>query len=211
VAISKKNPASVLTDPDVTDALTEQQALADKRDQATADLGEQAAMRDPDLEAAYEKFATAAQKMTDFQDAFNESFPTYLRSLDVCAKIFEIKPDVGLLPSTYAKSWLAEHAKAAAPCLKILADLDGSENYQLRKYAANFHRVIDQRTDTMTALRDGDATLAQTSARLERVNEAFTKRNRALTDFNAEMAELNAADEYAAIDDVFEQKLGTSH
>ena len=165
---------------------------------------------DPELKEAYDAFAAASEEMNTFQDGYNESMPVLLRSLGVCIKIFsvEVKDDELIaIPGVFADQWIKAHNKAAAPCLKLLDDLDQSTNYRIRQYAANYRKVIDQRNALMTDQGEGRIGFDQTVDRLERINKAFTKRNAQLTNFSDELAKLSSADEYLALDAIFEEHL----
>jgi hypothetical protein len=200
------SPAAVLTDPAVAAALADQQELAATRDEEIAALGEVPAMSDPELQEAYDAFASAAEEMNTFQDGYNESMPVLLRSLDVCPDIFSIKAPTGALTvilGTYADVWIKRHNQAAKPCLALLDELDDSRNYRVRQYAANFRKVIEQRNDLMADLGAGEIGFEQMPGRLERINDAFTKRNEKLTRFTAALAKVSAVEEYQALDAIF--------
>ena len=204
--VADKSPADVVTDPSVAAALADQQELAATRDEEIAALGEEPAMRDPELQEAYDAFASAAEEMNTFQDGYNESMPVLVRSLAICPAIFSIKvPETQLLvvPGVYSQLWIEEHNRAAAPCKKLLFVLEDSRNYRIRQYAANWWKVIDQRIDLTADLGKNKAGFDETLARLTRVNKAFTKRNDQLTRFSDELAKLSAAEEYEALDPIF--------
>ncbi len=210
--VHDKSPAGVLTDPSVAAALEAQQELAATRDEEIAGLGDEPAMSDPELKKAYETFTTAAEEMTTFQDGYNESMPVFLRSLDLCPDIFSIeipKGQVFVTPDAYSNLWIKKHNKAAAPCLKLLDELDDSRNYRITEYAENWRKVIDQRNDLTADLGAGKAGFDQTLARLTRVNNAFTKRSGQLTQFSDELAKVSAVEEYQALDPIFEKNVAT--
>ncbi len=211
--VNDKSPGDLIGNPKIAAALEEQEALAAERDAQTAALGDEPAMRDPELKEAYDAFAAASEEMNTFQDGYNESMPMLLRSLGVCVKIFsvEVKEDELIaIPGVFAELWIKAHNKAAAPCLKLLDDLDQSANYRIRQYAANYRKVIDQRNALMADQGEGKIGFEQTVDRLERINKAFTKRNAQLTNFSDELAKLSSADEYLALDDIFEARLEPS-
>lgn len=211
--VNDTSPADLLGNPKLAAALEEQEALAAERDEQTEAFGEQAALRDPELKEAFDTFAAASEEMNTFQDGYNESMPVFLRSLGVCTKIFSVdvkEDELIAIPGVFAELWIKAHNKAAAPCLSLLDDLDQSRNYRIREYAANFRKVIDQRNDLMTDQGEGRIGLDQTVDRLERINKAFTKRNGRLTNFSEELGKLSSADEFQALDTIFEERLGSA-
>jgi hypothetical protein len=206
------SPASVVDNPTIAAALEDQQALAAERDEQIAALGDEPAMRDPELKEAYDEFAAAAEEMNTFQDGYNESMPVLLRSVDLCPDIFSIdlaQSDLDVIPGVFSQRWIKAHNKAAGPCLPLLDELDQSRNYMIRKYAANYRKVIDQRNALMTDLGENEIGFEQTVDRLCRINTSFTKRTRQLTNFSKELEKLSSADEYGALDVIFEERLGT--
>ena len=134
-----------------------------------------------ELKEAYDAFATAAEEMNTFQDGYNESMPVLLRSLDICPDIFSIEvPKTALvtIPGVYSELWIKRHNQAAAPCRPAARTSSTTPaNYRIRQYAANWRKVIDQRTDLMADVENTQAGFDQTIARLKRINGAFTKRN----------------------------------
>jgi hypothetical protein len=211
--VHDKSPAGVLDDPEIAAALEDQEALAAERDRQIAALGEEPAMRDPELKEAYDAFAAAAEGMNTFQDGYNEAMPVLLRALDLCPEIFSVRlasSDLDVIPGVWSDRWIKAHNRKAAPCLPLLDQLDQSENSSIRKFATNYRKVIDQRNALMTDLGDNKIGFDQTVSRLEKINKAFTRRNDHLTNFSAELGKLSSADEYQALDAIFEEELGAA-
>jgi hypothetical protein len=210
-AVHEKDSAALLTDPEIADALAEQQERQDARDDAIADLGEMPAVDDPDVAAAYEAFATAAEKMFAFQDGYNASMPEFLRALDVCVKIFEVHVQMGplmSLPGAYQEEWLAQHEKLTKPCEARLEPLADSENYRIREYVESTHRLITERNNAMSDIGYTDASMDKALEALKHANESYVARQKKITAFSDELGKISAVDEYQALHEVFEDKLG---
>jgi hypothetical protein len=210
-AVHEKDSAALLTDPEIADALAEQQERQDARDDAIADVGEMPAMDDPDVAAAYDKFATAAEKMFAFQDGYNASMPEFLRALDVCVKIFDVKVALGplmALPGAYQTEWLAQHRKLTEPCEERLDPLADSGNYRIREYVDSTRRLIAERNNAMSDIGDTKTSMDRALKALKHANESYVARQEKITAFSDELDTISAVDEYQALHQVFEDKLG---
>jgi hypothetical protein len=210
-AVHERDSASLLTDPQIADALAAQQERQDARDDAIADLAEMPATDDPDVAAAYEKFATAAEKMFAFQDGYNASMPAFLRALDVCVTIFDVKVDLGplmALPGAYQTEWLAQHRKLTKPCEERLDPLAESGNYRIREYVESTRRLIAERNDAMSDIGYTKASMDRALKALKHANESYVARQEKITAFSDELDKISAIDEYQALHQVFEDKLG---
>ncbi|WP_085870918.1 MULTISPECIES: hypothetical protein [unclassified Nocardioides] len=209
--VREKDPAAVLTDPTIDAALAEQQEREDARDEAITELGEMPGMDDPDVASAYQEFATAAEKMFAFQDGYNASMPEFLRALDVCVKIFDVKVDLGplmALPGAYQTEWLAQHRKLTKPCEARLDPLADSGNYRIREYVESTHRLIAERNNAMSDIGYTDASMDKALKALKHANESYVARQKKITAFSDELGKISAVDEYQALHAVFEDKLG---
>lgn len=204
------DPGALLDNPEIEDALTEQQELQTSRNDAVAELGEMAAMNDPAVADAYDAFADAAEKMFAFQDGYNASMPEFLHATDVCLKLFDVSVAAG--PATTARAyeteWRAQHRKVAAPCQDALKPLADSGNYRIQEYADITNRVIKARTAAMTDIGSTDASLSRALDRLTKANETYVARQKKVTAFSDELARISAVDEYQALHQIFEDELG---
>ena len=205
-----KNPTGIFRDAKVDRALVAQEALQQERNDAIVALGESPALDDPEIGAAYDDFRKAGEKMFTFQDGYNHSMTFLVRSLDVCPRIFhvDVKTDeFAGIPGYYASQWVEEHQRLAKPCVTLTNNLARSDNYRVAAYAENMQWVIRKREEAVSAQGSG-LSPHRSFLRLKKANETFLKRNARLLDFSGELKRISAIDEYQALDDVFEQRLG---
>lgn len=209
-AVHEKSSPALLTDPKIDAALAEQQDRQDARNEAIAALAEMPGMDDPDVAAAYDKFAAAAEEMFTFQDGYNASMPEFLRALDVCVKIFDVSVDLDeivVVPGAYEDEWLSQHKGFTKPCEARLDAIADSDNYRIREYVDSTHRVIAERNDAMSDIGVTDASMDRALRALKKANESYVARQKKIIDFSSELGKISAIDEYQALHDVFEDKL----
>jgi hypothetical protein len=168
-------------------------------------------MDDPDVAAAYDKFATAAERMFAFQDGYNASMPEFLRALDVCVKIFDVKVDLDplmALPGAYQTEWLAQHRKLTKPCEERMDPLADSGNYRLHEYVDSTRRLIAERNNAMSDIGYTKTSMDRALKALKHANGSYVARQEKITAFSDELDKISAADEYQALHQVFEDRLG---
>jgi hypothetical protein len=205
-----KDPEGFRDSPAVAAAVEEQEAAVATREAALTELAEHPAMADEELAAAYEKFRTGYAEAIAYQDGYNDSYPAFLTSGDVCTRVFESGPEDAPSFTAYAREWLRLQEKASAPCLEATDELAGSGNEDVVAVADRWGQLIDERTAAIRRMSQGKLSSDKTLSAVKKANNAFIEDYDRLTDFSKRLGELYPIDEYDAIDPIFEDRLGAS-
>lgn len=205
---SEQDPEGFRDSPEVATAIEEQQAAVEEREAALTELAEHPAMADEELAAAYEEFTTQYAEATAYQDGFNDSYPAFLVSNDVCPAVFESGPQGAVSYQAYARAWLRAQQKASKPCLAINDELSESANEDLAAVADRWGQLVQQRLTAINAMALGGAGSDETLRAVKKANDTFVKDYGRLSKFSKVLGELYPNEEYDAIDVIFEERLG---
>lgn len=206
----KKDPKRFGKDPEAATrtAIEEQQGVVAAREAALTELAEHPAMADEELAASYQTFHEQYDVAMDYQDGYHDSYPVLLVTNDACAAVQEMRDVIGLTPEMYAENWLREHGEVAAPCRAGAARLASSTNEDVVALATAYTTWMDDREAPLELVRKGKLTIKQASARLQKANDAMDAAVNEHAGFSDTLAELMPTEEYAAVDTVFEDRVG---
>lgn len=205
---SEQDPEGFRDSPEVATAIEEQQAAVEEREAALTELAEHPAMGDEELAAAYEDFRTQYAEATAYQDGFNDSYPAFLVSNDVCTAVFESGPQGAPTYQAYARAWLRSQQKASKPCLKVNEELSESTNEDIAAVAQRWGQLVQQRLTAINAMALGSAGSDETLRAVKKANDSFVKDYGKLSKFSDVLGELYPDEAYDAIDTIFEDRLG---
>lgn len=196
----------------VADAVAQQEAAVTERDAAVAELGDQPAMADEELAAAYRAFADKYAVAMAYQDGFNDSFPAFLATNDACTAVLSApEPKASALePARWAKQWLAIAKRYAEPCLAGAAELAESTNEDVVAVGGLYEQWIADRADLVARFGAGEVSMKAFPKELKKVNDGFTTAFGETATFSETLGTLFPNAEYDAVDVVFEDRVGES-
>jgi hypothetical protein len=209
VAYFKKNKlGSAEDDPAVEAAQTKMKASFEKRDQLRDGIAELDALDDPEVGRTAKTFLAAAEKQDTFNDAYYTEFPVLEQSFYRCIDVFGVtdaKPGLRS-PQQYGALLVKRTDKALADCTPVLEQLKESENTKYSAYATDYLDALTARRAILQRMARGKASVADTQRRYIAVTKSLTAENKRNTDFQKEMARLNASKQFGAFYNAVEAK-----
>lgn len=209
VAFFKKNElGSGEDDPAIQAAQEKMTASFEKRDKLRDAIGELKALDDPEVKKTADAFVAAAEKQDTFNDAFYTEFPVLERSFKRCFDVFGVtKADPGLMgPRQYGAVLVKRTDKALADCTPELEELKKSENTKYSAYATDYLDTLVARRAVLQRMAQGKASVAETERRYIALTKSLTAKNTRNTDFQKEMARLNASKPFGVFYNAVEAK-----
>lgn len=203
-----RDPEGFADSPAVAAAFEEQAAAVADREAALAELAGHPAMADEELAAAYEEFATRYAEAMAYQDGYNDSYPVFLASQDVCQAVFGSGPEDASSFGSYAKEWLRMQRAAATACQETTSELAGSGNEDVVALAERWDQVIEERLAAIERFAQRKLSGDQALKLVEKANNAFLEDYERLSGFSDRLGELMPIDAYEAMDPIFEDRLG---
>lgn len=207
--VLEKDPSAAPDDPSLADRRTELETAQRERDAALEAIGEERALAEPDVRAAYDALVEAHGGYRDFTDAFYLDFPLMRKSFSACTDAFELEedPDTSSIRAV-AQAWLRQHTAAVTDCRPVLAQLRESDNDWFSRYAAGLADVLERRERAMTRARDAEISPDAAVRALEAANADFKVLGSTNTDYSGEMGRRGASEEYDALHAALDEQLG---